>query len=162
MLFFTFEGSFNIKCYLTGRPILEDPAGATQYIQFQRGMAVIAHLLLTVCHYRHNYWLKPLSANPTKWSNTLKQFIGKLLTNCLSVSDHFPGLTLKWLKGFIDAHKFVNTRLLFYFTIRTQTLFLALAKQTAAGMQLKWKQNAQRTSVVNNWDTGKIEIVLWK
>ena len=27
----------------------------------------------------------PLSANFTKWSNTLKQFIGKLPTNCLSV-----------------------------------------------------------------------------
>ena len=25
--------------------------------------------------------LNPLSANPTKWSNTLKQFVGKLLTN---------------------------------------------------------------------------------
>ena len=30
----------------------------------------------------------PLSANPTKWSNTLKQFVGKLSTNCLSVFDH--------------------------------------------------------------------------
>ena len=24
----------------------------------------------------------PLSANPTKWSNTLKQFVGKLINNC--------------------------------------------------------------------------------
>ena len=31
----------------------------------------------------------PLSANPIKWSNTLKQFIGNLPTNCLSVFDHF-------------------------------------------------------------------------
>ena len=37
----------------------------------------------------------PLSANPTKWSNTLKQFFGKLLTNCLNVFDHFVGLALK-------------------------------------------------------------------
>ena len=29
--------------------------------------------------------LNPLSANPTKWSNTLKQFVGNLPTNCLSV-----------------------------------------------------------------------------
>ena len=28
--------------------------------------------------------LNPLSANPTKWSNTLKQFVNKLSTNCLS------------------------------------------------------------------------------
>ena len=36
-----------------------------------------------------------LSANPTKWSNTLKQFVGKLPTNCVSVFDHFVGLALK-------------------------------------------------------------------
>ena len=41
---------------------------------------------------------KPLSANPTKWSNTLKQFVGKLATNCLSVFDHFVKLTLKGLR----------------------------------------------------------------
>ena len=31
----------------------------------------------------------PLSANPTKWPNTVKQFVGKMPTNCLSVFDHF-------------------------------------------------------------------------
>ena len=41
--------------------------------------------------------LNPLSANPTKWSNTLKQFVGKLPTNCLSVFDHFVKLALKGL-----------------------------------------------------------------
>ena len=40
----------------------------------------------------------PLSANPTKWSNTLKQFVGNLPTNCLSVFDHFVKLALKGLK----------------------------------------------------------------
>ena len=39
----------------------------------------------------------PLNANITKWSNTLKQFVGKLPTNCLSVFDHFVGLALKGL-----------------------------------------------------------------
>ena len=39
----------------------------------------------------------PLSTNITKWSNTLKQFVGKLPTNCLSVFDHFVGLALKGL-----------------------------------------------------------------
>ena len=42
--------------------------------------------------------LNPLSANPTKWLNTLKQFVGSLTTNCLSVFDHFVGLALKGLK----------------------------------------------------------------
>ena len=41
----------------------------------------------------------PLIANITKWSNTLKQFVGKLPTNCLSVFDHFEGLALKGLKA---------------------------------------------------------------
>ena len=46
-------------------------------------------------------WLlvNPLSANPTRWSNTLKQFVGNLLTNCLSVLDHFVILALKGLSG---------------------------------------------------------------
>ena len=41
--------------------------------------------------------VSPLNANPIKWSNTLKQFVGKLSTNCLSVFDHFEGLALKGL-----------------------------------------------------------------
>ena len=42
--------------------------------------------------------LNPLSANPTKCLNTLKQFLGNLLTNCLSVFDHLVGLALKGLR----------------------------------------------------------------
>ena len=38
-----------------------------------------------------------LSANITKWSNTLEQFVSKLPTNCLSVFDHFVGFALKRL-----------------------------------------------------------------
>ena len=44
-----------------------------------------------------NNCFNPLSANPTKWSSTLKQFVGKLPTNCLSVFDHFVKLALKEL-----------------------------------------------------------------
>ena len=40
----------------------------------------------------------PLSANPTKWSNTLTQFVSKLPTNCLSWFNHLVGLALKGLK----------------------------------------------------------------
>ena len=42
--------------------------------------------------------LNPLSANLTKWPNTLKHFVGKLPTNCLSVFAHFEGLALEGLK----------------------------------------------------------------
>ena len=41
--------------------------------------------------------LDSLSANPTKWSNTLKQFVGNLPTNSLSVFDHFVKFALKGL-----------------------------------------------------------------
>ena len=42
--------------------------------------------------------LNPLSANPTKWSNTLKQFVNNFPTNCMSVFDHFVKLVLKGLR----------------------------------------------------------------
>ena len=41
--------------------------------------------------------LNPFSVNPTKWPNTLKQFVGKLQTNCLCVFGHFVNLALKRL-----------------------------------------------------------------
>ena len=55
--------------------------------------------MLTGSLKRFWYLLKPdpLSVNPTKWSNTFKQFIGNLPTKCLSVFDHFVGLALKGL-----------------------------------------------------------------
>ena len=45
------------------------------------------------------YLVNPLSANRTKYSNTLKEFVGKLPTNCLSVFDHFVKLALKGLNS---------------------------------------------------------------
>ena len=42
-----------------------------------------------------------MSAISTKWSNTLKQFVGKLSMNCLSVFDQFVGLALKELIYFL-------------------------------------------------------------
>ena len=41
-----------------------------------------------------------MSANPKKWSNTLKHFVGNLPTNCLNVFDHFVGFALKVLRLF--------------------------------------------------------------
>ena len=52
--------------------------------------------------------LNPLSANPTKWSNTLKQFVGNLATNCLSAFDHFVILALKGLKGDVQLYLLIN------------------------------------------------------
>ena len=44
-----------------------------------------------------------LSANPTKWPNTLKQFVGNLPTNFLSLFDHFAKLALKGLKATLQS-----------------------------------------------------------
>ena len=44
-------------------------------------------------------WVSPLSTNFRKWSNALKQFVGKLPTNCLSVFGHFVNLALKGLRS---------------------------------------------------------------
>ena len=44
--------------------------------------------------------INPLSAKITKWSNTLKLFVGNLPTICLSVFDHFVGLAFKGLNLF--------------------------------------------------------------
>ena len=58
--------------------------------------------------------INPLSANPEKWSNTLRQIVGNLPTICLSVFDHFINLALKGLRikdtaDFKLQHKSVNT-----------------------------------------------------
>ena len=45
----------------------------------------------------NNFHPNPLSDNPEKWSNTLKQIVGNLPTISLSVFDHFMNLALKGL-----------------------------------------------------------------
>ena len=52
---------------------------------------------LKVTAFFHEINNNPLSANFTKWSDTLKHFVGNLLRN-LSVFDHFVGLALKRLR----------------------------------------------------------------
>ena len=51
--------------------------------------------------------LNPLSANPTKWSNTLKQFV-------LSVFDHFVKLALKGLKDCLVMEIIVGRKSYFF------------------------------------------------
>ena len=48
--------------------------------------------------------INSLSVNFTKWSNTLKQSVGKLPTNCLSIFDHFVGLAVKGLNTFLFSY----------------------------------------------------------
>ena len=62
--------------------------------------------------------LNPLSANPTKWSNTLKQFVGNLPPNSLSVFDHF----VRVLKG-LRCYGCLSIR--FFFTDDLQFLIFS-------------------------------------
>ena len=62
------------------------------FMLFCTGSRNATHLL------RDPHIINSLRTNPTKWSNTLKQFVGHLPTNCLNVFDHFVGLALKGLK----------------------------------------------------------------
>ena len=60
-------------------------------------------------------FLNLLSTNPTKWSNTLKQFVGKLPTNCFIVFDHFVGLAPKGLTRLMPLFSFYTFWLSFNF-----------------------------------------------
>ena len=61
-------------------------------------------------------YINPLSANPTKWSNILKQFVGKLALNFLSVFGYFVGLALEGLitvlpiSVSLDTGSYLNVR----------------------------------------------------
>ena len=61
--------------------------------------------------------MNPLSANPTKWSNILKQFVGNLPTNCLSVFDHFVKLALKGLKVVENERSNFNNSKVFFLNV---------------------------------------------
>ena len=66
---------------------------------FNLRLSFLARFFISSAIFWNYIWrINPLSSKPTKWSNTLKQFVGNLLTNCLSVFDHFVGLALKGLK----------------------------------------------------------------
>ena len=75
-----------------------------KYLSFDEDLTVIWRRKQEICRLHKRLYsavkfsLNPLSANPTKWSNKLKQFVGNLPTNCLSVFDHFVKLALKGLK----------------------------------------------------------------
>ena len=53
--------------------------------------------------------VNPLSANITTWSNTPKQFVSNLPTNCLSVFGHFVGLALIGLRDLTINLKFATS-----------------------------------------------------
>ena len=71
---------------------------------------VFSHILCSACFSLVLASINPLSANFIKCSNTLKQFVSKLPTNCLCVFYYFVGLALKGLrnKSTSNLHKVLN------------------------------------------------------
>ena len=70
-------------------------------------------ILKNICERLLMQMFNPLSSNFTKWSNTLKQFIGTLPTNCLSVFDYFMGLAFK---GLIEGSEYISVTNLLNFS----------------------------------------------
>ena len=84
-------------------------------------ITIIAQWYLLLLSYLQKWKImifNPLNTNPTKWSNTLKQFVGKLPTNWLSVFDHFVKLALKALSFSACPRQildFARLNLIFYY-----------------------------------------------
>ena len=74
------------------------------------------------CQDKHTF--NPLSAKPTKFSNTLKQFVGNLPTNCLSVFDHFVKLALKGLHILRTKRAFRMKKQAFFIIFKGLSTFL--------------------------------------
>ena len=91
------------------------------------------------------YWLlelvktncvNPLSVNPSKWVNTLKQFVGKLPRSCLYVFDHFVLLAQRLR---MSAFKF-------------------LCSSIEKTLDIKWKQRRLQSSFTNRFFAAASEI----
>ena len=92
---FTNITSFLLMCLICAKD--NQPVANWHCINLALTIKGILKMLLRHCRYFHFSNINPSGANITKWSNTLKQFVDKLLTNCLSVFEHFVGLMLKLL-----------------------------------------------------------------
>ena len=97
----------------------------------------IAYLDSVFCRSSRLRTSNPLSVNPTKGSNTLKQ----LPTNCLSLFDHFMGLVLKGLRIHRLNLIFIITEYIFYNFVSSQTsetdyLYFYLKLETATSQFL--------------------------
>ena len=79
----------------------------------------------------------PLSASPTKWSNTLKQFVGNLPTNCLSVFDHFVKLALKWLIAATSVFFFYFWIFVCITSISTDMMFILIVSSKSSDSSQK-------------------------
>ena len=88
-----------------------------------------------------------LSANITKWSNTLKQFVVKLPTNYLSVFDHFVGLALKGLSWIWSLNWALEIIEVSFYTLLLEAKF---CKKTNLGFHEN-SRASYKLSLLNAW-----------
>ena len=117
------------------------------------------------------FFLNPLSTNFTKWSNILKQFLGKLQTDCLSVFDRLVGFALKalnacvcWLKYhthnvYIKFQPFIPWVICLYYVHCISKIRIVNAKYDNANYEyskyqiLQKYNNSKKTELLNLLDT---------
>ena len=102
--------------------------------------------------------ISPLSANPTKWSNTLKQFVVNLPTNCLSVFGHFVGLALKGLvRDLLHNYLATERKLVLTFCCHNYD------PTNICLFKVNHRNNRERYEIVkvNNKDTRTMSVTLW-
>ena len=103
------------------------------------------------------FYLVSLCANFTKWPNTLKQFVGKLPANCLSVFDHFVGLALKgllWIYDFyfhikIPSRDFNASLKLHFFHVYKNEIFLVKTGGWGRGFKCSFTKNNKMIMIIS-------------
>ena len=104
--------------------------------------------LSTTSVYFRCFQVNTLSANPKKWSNTFKQFVGKLPMNYLSVFGHFVGLALKGLTHFTDAAGKLVPMLRFILPLKVFQWFWAFLYSFQQNSTRHWNREEQWTWTV--------------
>ena len=89
----------------------------------------------------------PISANPEKWSNTLKQIVGNLPTICLSVFDHFMNLALKGLRKV--------KKIICLFTV------ISVYKSTFRIVKSQFNGFDMNCATRKCWDSSRVQIALF-
>ena len=106
--------------------------------------------------------INTLSTNFTKWSETLKQFIGNLPTNCLSVFDYFVGLALKgiimfyYFEIFIICQESMRSFSKHYFKCKTVSIKIRKILQERRLAILKFSQDKPQNDFLNFLTSKKI------
>ena len=91
----------------------------------------------------------PLSIDHTEWSNTLKQFVGSLLTKCLGVFDQFVGYGFKRFAVFNLVVKEQNKKNCCFLLIETDVATVVTLLFASVLVNQYYKQSL----IPNQWES---------